>query len=84
MNSEKVAEALNNVSNNLESTVIDVVNDSIRSLERIEDVNEKYSQKLIELKNIYYEVQELSRDVASMKDEVYFDEEERNEIEERQ
>ena len=83
MNSEKVAEALNNVSNNLEGTVIDVVNDSIRALEKIETINEKYSQRLIELKNIYYEVQELSRDVASMKDEVYFDEEERNEIEER-
>lgn len=83
MNSEKVAEALNNVSNNLECTVIDVVNDSIRALEKIETVNERYSEKLIELKNIYYEVQELSRDVTDMKDEVYFDEEERNEVEER-
>ena len=83
MSSEKVAESLNNVGNNLEGTVIDVINDSIRSLERIEDVDKKYSDKLIELKNIYYEVQELSRDISSMKEDVYFDEQERNSIEER-
>ncbi len=83
MSSEKVAESLNNVSNNLEGTIIDVINDSIRALEKIEDVNNKYSEKLVELKNIYYEVQEVARDISSMKEDVYFDEEERNEIEER-
>lgn len=83
MNSEKVAESLNCVSNNLGETAIDVINDSIRALEKIECVDEKYSKKLTELKNIYYDVQELSRDVDYMKEEVYFDEEERNEIEER-
>ncbi len=83
MNSEKVAESLNCVSNNLGETAIDVINDSIRALEKIEQVDEKYSKKLTELKNIYYDVQELSRDVDDMKNDVYFDEEERNEIEER-
>ena len=83
MSSEKVAESLNNVSNNLKGTIIDVINDSIRALEKIEDVNSKYGEKLVEMKNIYYEVQEVARDISSMKEDVYFDEEERNEIEER-
>lgn len=83
MSSEKVAESLNNVSNNLEGTIIDIINDSIRALEKIEDVNSKYGEKLVEMKNIYYEVQEVARDISSMKEDVYFDEEERNEIEER-
>ena len=83
MNSEKVAESLNNVSNNLGTTAIDAINDSIRALEKINQVDDKYNEKLIELKNIYYEVQELSRDIDYMKDEIYFDEEERNETEER-
>ena len=83
MSSEKVAESLNNVSNNLEGTIIDVINDSIRALEKIENVNSKYGEKLVEMKNIYYEVQEVARDISSMKEDVYFDEEERNEIEER-
>ena len=80
MNSEKVAEALNLVSSNLEGTVIDVVNESIRAFEKIENVDERYSQKLSELKNIYYEVQELSRDVCSMNEDTYFDENERNQV----
>ena len=83
MSSEKVAESLNYVSNNLEEKIIDLVIDSIKSLQKIEDINEQYSKKLIELKNIYYEVQELSRDVSDMKEEIYFNEEERNEVEER-
>ena len=83
MNSEKVAESLNNVSNNLGTTAIDAINDSIRALEKIDQVDDKYNEKLIELKNIYYEVQELSRDIDYMKDEIYFNEEERNETEER-
>ncbi len=83
MSSEKVAKSLNNVSNNLEGNIIDVINDSIRALEKIEDVNSKYGEKLVEMKNIYYEVQEVARDISSMKEDVYFDEEERNEIEER-
>ena len=83
MSSEKVAESLNNVSNNLEGTIIDVINDSIRALEKIENVNSKYGEKLVEMKNIYYEVQEVARDISSMKEDVYVDEEERNEIEER-
>lgn len=83
MNSEKVAEALNLVSSNLEGTVIDVVNESIRAFEKIENVDERYNQKLSELKNIYYEVQELSRDVCSMNEDTYFDENERNQVEER-
>lgn len=83
MSSEKVAEALNIVSNNLGGNIIDVINDSIRALEKIKDVNSKYSEKLVEMKNIYYEVQEVARDISSMKEDIYFDERERNEIEER-
>ena len=83
MNSEKVAQSLNTVSNNLEGSVIDTVNDSIRALEKIEDVDERYSKKLVELKNIYYEVQELARDIFNMQEDIFFDEEERNDIEAR-
>ena len=37
----------------------------------------------ITLKNIYYDVQELSRDVSCMNNEVSFDEERRDEVERR-
>ena len=83
MNYEKISDSLNQVDYNLNNSAIDVISDSIRSLEKIESLDEKYSSKLIELKNIYYEVQEFSRDISDMKEDMYFDEEERNNIESR-
>lgn len=81
MNSEKVAENLNKVNSNLNDIAIDSISDSIRALEKIEDIDNNYSTKLIELKNIYYEMQELARDISELKEDSYFDEKERNEIE---
>ena len=83
MNSEKISENLNNIDSNLNNTTIDSISESIRSLEKISNIDNKYNDKLVELKNIYYEVQELARDIGNMKDEIYFDEKERDEVEKR-
>lgn len=82
-NSEKLQENLNCIDENLENSVIEGVSNSIRCLEKIEGYGEEYLSKLIELKNIYYEIQEVSRDISSMKDNVFFDEGDRNRVEER-
>lgn len=83
MNSEKIVENLEVADNTLSEQAIDGINSAIRALEKIENIDETYSQKLSELKNIYYDIQELSRDISQMKEVVYFNEEERNELEER-
>lgn len=83
MNSEKIVENLEVADNTLSEQAIDGINSAIRALEKIENIDETYSQKLSELKNIYYDIQELSRDISQMKENVYFNEEERNELEER-
>ena len=83
MNSEKVAENLSLVDNNLNEVTINSVSESIRALEKIEEIDDKYNKKLIELKNIYYEIQELARDISDFREDIYFDEEERNETEMR-
>lgn len=82
-NSEKICVNLTNTEENLSGNAIEGINEAIRSLEKIEDLSEKYSEKLVELKNIYYEVQELSRDISDMNGDLFFDEEKRNEVEER-
>jgi DNA repair protein RecN (Recombination protein N) len=82
-NSEKICVNLTCIEENLSGNAIDGINEAIRSFEKIEDLNEKYSTKLVELKNIYYEIQELSRDVSDMNSDLVFDEEKRNEVEER-
>ena len=82
-NSEKICVNLISIEENLSGNAIEGINEAIRSFEKIEDLNEKYSEKLVELKNIYYEIQELSRDVSDMNSNLVFDEEKRNEVEER-
>ena len=83
LNSEKIQESLNNIDVNLNENAVISISNAIRCLEIIEDFGEEYKQKLPELKNIYYDIQELARDVSCMKDEIYFNEDERNQIEER-
>lgn len=82
-NSEKIFTNLSEIEQNLSSNAIEAINNSIRCFEKIENLGEKYQIKLTELKNIYYEIQELSRDVSDMNEELIFDEEKRNEVEKR-
>lgn len=82
-NSEKIAENLNKAEGLISESGIDSISTAIRMLEKIEDIDAKYEKASSNLKSIYYELQELSRDISSYKDEIYFDEQERNETEER-
>ena len=81
-NSEKINNNLSEANEECDNA-IDLVNNAIKALDKISGIDEKYNQKLSELKSIYYEIDEFSRDIASLNDDVYFDEDERNEIEER-
>ena len=83
MNSEKISENLKEADMALGEGAIDALSTAIRALEKIEDIDQKYEQTSSELKNVYYELQEIARDISSNKDEMCFNEEERNEIEER-
>ena len=83
LNSEKIVENLNEADNLLSENTIDSLSMAIRALEKIEDIDKKYEKASNSLKSSYYELQELARDISGYKEEVYFDEEERNNIEER-
>ena len=81
LNSEKVTESLKTADNAISEDTVDSINVAIRALERIENIDSIYSEKLSSLKGIYYDIQELSRDITSLNNDVLFDEKERNEIE---
>ena len=83
LNSEKITENLKIADESLSEQTIDSINVAIRALEKIESIDDIYSEKLSSLKNIYYDIQELSRDITNLNEDIYFDEEERNEIESR-
>ena len=82
-NSEKLQENLEKIDETLNNQGIESISNSIRCLERISYCGDIYEEKLTELKNIYYEVQEIARDISSMREDVCFDEQERDEVERR-
>ena len=82
-NAEKLQENLEEIDETLNNQGIESISNSIRCLEKIANCGEIYEEKLAELKNIYYEVQELARDMASLREDSFFDESERNEVEAR-
>ena len=82
INFEKISTNLNEANVNIEKSV-ETVSNGIRALEKIESIDETYSQKLEELKNIYYELEEFSRDISDLDSDMFYDENEQNEIEER-
>ncbi len=83
INSEKLQKNLADIDVNLSNQVIDGLSNSIRALEKIENYGDEYKEKLANLKNIYYEIQELARDFDNMREAVCFDEYERDEVEKR-
>ena len=83
INSEKISKNLNEADIVIGENSIDSINTAIRALEKIENIDKKYEDISSNLKNIYYELQEISRDISEHKEDVYFDEQERNEVEER-
>lgn len=83
MNSEKIAKNLSEADMAIGENTIDVIGTAIRALEKIEDIDKKYEETALDLKNVYYEIQEISRDISSYLEDVEFDEQEREEIETR-
>ena len=83
LNVEKIQNNLSDAENEVGEISIDSVSNAIRDFEKIERLDNKYEGTLNSLKSIYYDLQELARDIKSFKEEMDFDEEQRNKVEER-
>ena len=83
MNSEKIAKNLSEADMAIGENTIDIIGTAIRALEKIEDIDKKYEETVSNLRNTYYEIQEISRDISSYLEDVEFDEQQREEIETR-
>ena len=83
VNAEKIAENLKEADNSLGNNAIDAISIAIRALEKIEDIDSQYRETASNLKSSYYELQEISREISSKREDINFDEEERSIIEER-
>ena len=67
----------------IENNSVDCISEAIRALEKIEGIDNKYEKLNSSLKSVYYELQELSRDISSYKEDIEFDEEKQEELEQR-
>ena len=82
-NAEKLKENLAQIDEELNEVAIGSISNAIRSLEKIQDCGDEYNEKLNSLKSSYYDIQELARDFSDMRENIEFDDEERNKIENR-
>ena len=83
MSSEKISTNISEAENQISNNTIDSLNFAIKSMEKIEQYDSKFSLIIERLKNAYYEIQEVSYDISSFGEEMYYDEEELNKIEGR-
>ena len=80
---EKIATNLQSAENQISNNVIDSLSIAIRDIEKIADFKAEYNSILQVLKSSYYEIQENLREISAEANEVEFDEEELNNLEER-
>ena len=83
LNTEKISENLNQADVYIAESAIESINAAVKCLEKIEDIDTKYAKVLETLKETYYNLEEISRDISDYKEMIYFDDEKRNEIETR-
>lgn len=83
LNSEKISEGLSEATLEIGENAIDSISKAVRALEKIESLDKSYEEKLNNLKSIYYDLQELARDVDGLKEDIDFDEKERQKVEQR-
>lgn len=83
LNTEKISENLNQADNQLSDVAIESISGAIKCLEKIEDIDIKYSKTLEMLKEVYYNLEEITRNISDYKDMIYFDDEKRNDVETR-
>lgn len=83
LNTEKISENLNGADEQITNSAIEAINVAIKCIEKIEDIDTEYAKTLGMLKETYYNLEEISRDIIDYKEMVYFDEDKRNEVETR-
>ena len=83
MSSEKISTNLKETDNYLNNSVIESLELAVKSLEKIENYKEEYTEIANTLRNSLYEIEEAGRDISKYACDDFFDEQELEQIEER-
>lgn len=83
INAEKISKSLNEADMQINENALNSISIAIKKLEKIEDINIKYQKTLSSLKSNYYDLQEIAIDLNHYNSDTSFEEEERDELENR-
>lgn len=81
--SEKISQTLNDTNFEISEKAIDTIGNSIKMLKKISEFDEKYQRAYNSLEGIYYDLQEIARDLTNYNADIFFNEEEKKDIENR-
>lgn len=82
LNSEKISTSISQIVDSSDKAMA-MIGNAVKAIEKIANIDSKYDKKLEEIRNIYYELEEFSHEINLMNDDMYFDENEINELESR-
>lgn len=82
-NSEKIASNLNEAYYLISDNVLGELSTVLRAIDKISNIDEKYLELASRIRSSYYEIEEAERDLDSYKDDMEFDEEEKQKLETR-
>lgn len=83
VNAEKISKSLNEADMQINENALNSISIAIKNLEKIEEINIKYQKTLSSLKSNYYDLQEIAIDLNHYNSDTSFEEEKRDEIENR-
>ena len=83
VNAEKISKSLNEADMQINENALNSISIAIKNLEKIEEINIKYQKTLSSLKSNYYDLQEIAIDLNHYNSDTSFEEEERDDIENR-
>ena len=83
LNSEKLSKNLEIAENEISNISQDSILTAVKALEKIEDINKNYKIVAQKLKSIYYDVEDLGREISGYSEDIYFDEQEIENVENR-
>ena len=83
LNSEKLSKNLEIAENEILNVSLDSIASAMKSLEKIEDINEEYKKQSEKIRSIYYDLEDCGREISRFSEDIYFDEREIEDVEAR-
>ncbi len=82
-NSEIIANNLEETNYLLNESILPSLEKSLKKIDKISSYNKEYEELKSRLESTYYDIEEIERDLSGNKEEIYFDNNEFNELEKR-